>query len=399
MKKLYLIAQFKLFNLLKTKHIISRHTYWQRTGILKSMVIKTALSTFLFLAFVFFSKGSELDSVNQQIQIAPLFASTEPLKLTLTIDIKTVKNDNSEDPQYSDGSLILHDDSEESKHFEIKVKARGHARRLFDICSFPPIKLNFKKKAVKGTIFEGQDKLKLVSYCKNLDINEHYVLQEYLIYKMYNCLTPYSFNVRLAEVTYKDLNDKSKEVTRYGFLIEDDERMAERNGGTITELLMSNQDRCDRKILDIFTIFQFMIGNVDWWMAKPVVHNVKLIYMEGKPVIPVPYDFDYCGSINAKYATPPEELPMASVRERYFRGYCRIPGTYENIVALFNEKQEEIYDVYRNFELLDEKTKNVILKYYDGFYKIVNDPKQLERKIYDHCELSHTHLHKVKKKK
>ena len=142
-----------------------------------------------------------------------------------------------------------------------------------------------------------------------------------------------------------------------------------------------------------------MIGNVDWWMAKPVVHNVKLIYMEGKPVIPVPYDFDYCGSINAKYATPPEELPMASVRERYFRGYCRIPGTYENIVALFNEKQEEIYDVYRNFELLDEKTKNVILKYYDGFYKIVNDPKQLERKIYDHCELSHTHLHKVKKKK
>lgn len=375
------------------------HVSWQGSGKTNNMTIRIALGIILFHSVIFFTSGSDLDSINQQHEVVPLFESEEPLKITLLIDVKTVKNDNSEDPEYSDGKLILHKESSQDVTFDIKVKARGNARRLFNICSFPPIKLNFKKKKVKGTVFEGQDKLKLVAYCKDLDLFQEYVLQEYLIYKAYNCLTPYSFKVRLAEITYKDLNDKSREVKRYGFLIEDDERMAERNGGKITEVLMSNQDRCDRKTLDIFTIFQYMIGNADWWMAKPIVHNAKLIYKEGSLIIPVPYDFDYCGAVNAKYAIPPEELPITSVRERYFRGYCRLPGTYEKTVAIFNEKKEEIYAVYSNFELLDEKKKKFTLKYYDGFYDIVNDPKQLERKIYNNCEINHNHLHRAKKNK
>lgn len=363
------------------------------------MTIRIAIGIILFHSINFLIIGSDLDSVNQQNIVVPLFESEEPLKFTLIIDVKTVKNDNSEDPQYSDGKLILHEESSEDVNFDIKVKARGHARRLYNLCSFPPIKLNFKKKEVKGTVFEDQDKLKLVAYCKDIDQFQDYVLQEYLIYKAYNCLTPYSFKVRLAEITYKDVNDKSREVKRYGFLIEDDDRMAERNGGKISEVLMSNQDRCDRKTLDLFTIFQYMIGNADWWIAKPIVHNAELIYKEGSQIIPVPYDFDYCGAVNAKYATPPESLPIEHVRQRYFRGYCRLLGTYEKTVAIFNEKKDEIYAVYSNFELLDKKALKSTLKYFDDFYEIVNDPKQLERRIYDNCEINHQHLHKVKKDK
>lgn len=368
---------------------------------IKHSTIRIILGLLLVSSVNFISNGSSLDSINPQKHVSPLFESEVPLKFTLIIDVKTVKNDDSEDPQYTEGKLILHEESLENKNFDIKVKARGNSRRLqrYNICTFPPIKLNFKKKEVKGTVFEGQDKLKLVAYCKDLDLYQDYVLQEYLVYKAYNCLTPYSFKVRLAEITYKDINDKSREVQRYGFLIEDDERMAQRIGGKISEVLMSNQDRCDRNTLDLFTIFQFMIGNADWWMARPAVHNVKLVFKEGSPIVPVPYDFDYCGAINAKYAIPPENLPIESVRERYFRGYCRFPGTYERTIDIFNAKKEEMYAVYRNFELLDEKKKKPILKYYDGFYDIVNNPKQLERKIYDYCQLSHTHLHKVKKNK
>jgi len=120
-----------------------------------------------------------------------------------------------------------------------------------------------------------------------------------LIYKVYNCLTPYSFKVRLAEITYKDLNDKTREVTGHEFLIEDDELMAERNGGRITQALTSNHNHCERRSLDLFTIFQFIIGNMDWWIAKPIVHSAKLVFVASKPVIPMSYNFDYCGSINA----------------------------------------------------------------------------------------------------
>ena len=46
---------------------------------------------------------------------------------------------------------------------EIKVRVRGKSRLEF--CHFPPLRLNFKKGAVAGTVFEGQDKLKLVTHC------------------------------------------------------------------------------------------------------------------------------------------------------------------------------------------------------------------------------------------
>ena len=371
---------------------------WTRSGILTLTAFKITLSIVLLNSFIIFSRGSDLDSILQQNKTSPLFESEEPLKFTIIIDIKTIKNDDSDDPQYSDGQLILHDESSKDINFDIKVRARGYSRRVYDFCSFPPLKLNFKKKKVKGTVFEGQDKLKLVSYCKDMAMNQDWVLEEYLIYKAYNFLTPFSFKVRLAEITYKDVNDKSREVTRYGFLIEDDDLLAERNGGKITEILMPNHDRCERKTLDIFTIFQFMIGNIDWWIVRPKIHNVKLVHIEGQPVVPVPYDFDYCGAINAKYAVPPEILPISSVRERFFRGYCRLPGTYEKTIAIFNDKKEEIYNVYYNFELLNEKKIKAILKYYDDFYKLINDPKQVQKKIYDNCEINHNHLHKIKRK-
>ena len=371
---------------------------WTRSGILTLTAFKITLSIVLLNSFIIFSRGSDLDSILQQNKTSPLFESEEPLKFTIIIDIKTIKNDDSDDPQYSEGKLILHDESSKDINFDIKVRARGYSRRVYDFCSFPPLKLNFKKKKVKGTVFEGQDKLKLVSYCKDMAMNQDWVLEEYLIYKAYNFLTPFSFKVRLAEITYKDVNDKSREVTRYGFLIEDDDLLAERNGGKITEILMPNHDRCERKTLDIFTIFQFMIGNTDWWIVRPKIHNVKLVHIEGQPVVPVPYDFDYCGAINAKYAVPPEILPISSVRERFFRGYCRLPGTYEKTIDIFNDQKEEIYDVYRNFEQLSEKKKKAILKYYDNFYEIINDPKQVQKKIYDNCEINHNHLHKIKRK-
>ena len=220
-----------------------------------------------------------------------------------------------------------------------------------------------------------------------------------MVYKLYNILTPYSFKVRLAEITYIDINNKGKEVKRYGFLIEDDDIMAERNRGKMTEMLMSNHDCCERNTLDIFTIFQYMIGNTDWWIGKSTIHNVKLVFMDNGTVIPVPYDFDYCGLVDAKYAIPQEELQITNVKQRLSRDYCRLPGTYEGVIDKYNEHKEAIYAEINNFDALDEKYRKIAIKYIDDFYEVVDDPKQLKRKIYDMCEVNHTHLHTVKKSK
>ena len=326
----------------------------------------------------------------------PLFSSDDPLDITIILDLKTVRNDKSDDPQYSGANLILYENGD-SINFNIKVKARGHSRRMFDFCSFPPLKLNFKKNEVKETVFNNQDKLKLVTYCKDLDNNEFNVLKEYLIYKTYNYLTPYSFKVRLANITYKNISEKGKQVKRIGFFIEDEEMMAQRNGTVITERLMSNHDRCERNTLDLFTVFQFMIGNTDWWIAKPKVHNVKTIQSPNGEIRPVPYDFDYCGAVGSRYATPHDGLPIQSVKERYFRGYCRIPGTYENVAEKFNAAKKDIYEYYQNFELLPKSQTTAMLRFYDGFYKIIDNPRQIKSYLYNVCELHHKHLHKQKK--
>jgi hypothetical protein len=274
------------------------------------------------------------------------------------------------------------------------VKTRGYARRVYDYCSFPPLMLNFKKGTKKNTVFEGQDKLKLVTYCSNTDLNESYVMEEYLIYKIYNFLTDYSYRVRLARVTYKDVNNKTQPVTRMGFFIESPEKLASRLGGKLYKVQLPNHDRCDHPAIELFTLFQYMIGNTDWWVLN--FHNVTLLQVPGKLPIPVPFDFDYSGAINPPFAVPTENLPIKTVRERMFRGYCRPLGTYEKSVKIFDDKKDAIYSMYQNFKFGDKKRIQNTLRYYDEFYKTVDDTKLIVWKIYDACELQHKHIHQVK---
>ena len=337
------------------------------------------------------------DSTSTIKATTPLFLSEEPLEFAVKMDVKTIKNDNSDDPQYSEGALILTNADGSIKEFALQVKARGHARRVYNFCTFPPIKINFKKSETEGTVFDGQDKLKLVSYCRDIDDYEDWVLKEYLIYKILNLLTENSFKVRLARVTYTDISESGKSVTRYGFLIEDDDQLADRIGGKTTDVLLSNHDRCERNSLDLFTIFQFMIGNTDWWMARPTVHNVLLVALSNGNIIPIPYDFDYSGLVDASYAVTDEKLGIKGVTERLFRGYCRFPGTYEKTSEIFIQKKQEIFNLIQAFELLPEVKRKIMINYLDQFYKVIENPQSFANYINKACELDHDHLYKVKK--
>ena len=267
-------------------------------------LIRQSTVFIIFLCLTFQSIAQDSLSI-ENVTEAPLFSSDEPLNITIKSDFKSlIKGKKSEDPSYQAAELILSDPEGGEEIFEIKIKPRGITRRINSWCSFPPLMLNFKKKAVENTVFAGQDKLKLVAYCKNSDANEQYNIMEYLVYKVYQQFTPYSFKVRLVLATYIDTSEKYKPVTRYGFIIEHEKALAERNGGEIAELKLNNHDRCDRRSIDIFTCFQYMVGNTDWWVGNQ--HNVKILVVEGKMPIPVPYDFDITGVVNVNYASPDE---------------------------------------------------------------------------------------------
>jgi hypothetical protein len=329
----------------------------------------------------------------QAAEAAPLFNSVEVLQMTLTADFNTIRREDRKDVDSQERPAVLQwtnpDGSTATQ--EIQVQTRGNFRLSTRNCDFPPLRLNVKKGAVKGTLFDGQDKIKMVSVCKvSQDYWEQYVLAEYLVYRMFNVLTPVGFRARLAHVTYVDESGKDETFTRYAFVLEDDSDMAKRNGalkwdwqgGQLPPVLLKK----DHAILVDF--FQYMIGNTDWSALE--MHNMELIRNpDGSPTT-VPFDFDFAGIIDSRYAVPDQSLPIRSVRQRLFRGFCpnqinRQPEEYQAAIDFLQEKKEEIYDLWRSQEGLDPGRVKDTLEYLDDFYETLDRPDRVQRDILDKC--------------
>jgi len=160
-----------------------------------------------------------------------LFASDAPIAFALTGPFLTLSRTAPSSTNPYPAKLTLTDGAGGPQTFEVVMRARGHSRRSLGYCRFPPILLKFDKKAARGTLFDDQKRLKLTTYCRSDPDYEQRIVVEYLAYRLYNLLTPMSFRVRAAEVTYRT-SETDKGVTRFGFLIEDIEDVAERNGRT-----------------------------------------------------------------------------------------------------------------------------------------------------------------------
>ncbi len=317
-------------------------------------------------------------------QDIPLFESDEPLNITLIADVVALINDKSDEPEYSSATLIHHLGKYEYDALEIKVKARGKTRRLTDLCDFPPLKLNFKKNGVENTIFENQDKLKFASRCNQKEDFDHYILEEYLLYKTYNIISEESYKVRLVNITIRDQQLRVPEIEMTGFLIEDDKPLAKRIGAKSYDKKVYSQDSLVDKSMDQMAMFQYMIGNTDWHIN--IGHNTDIFkYKADNVLIPVPYDFDFAGVINASYATPSKEIPIKQVKKRYYKGSCRNLEGYSSTISQFIKKQEEIYSLYNSFEYLPATVIYKSLRYYDKFYKIINDSDMVAESLNSAC--------------
>src|SRR2546428_766083 len=152
-----------------------------------------------------------------------LFDAPEALPLTLTADFNALSKDRGETKQEHAGVLAFVGPAGDSVALDVRLRTRGHFRLQRRNCDFPPLKLSFDKQQVKHTVFAGQGSLKLVVHCQDRDSYEQNLLQEYLLYRVFNLITEKSFRARLARVTYLDRSGKAKPVTRYAFFIEDDD--------------------------------------------------------------------------------------------------------------------------------------------------------------------------------
>src|SRR5258705_3609600 len=119
-------------------------------------------------------------------EVPLFFQSGAPLAMTLTSNIKQIRKDKGEESPWRWASLT-YDSAGKPAQMPIKARTRGIWR--LRNCTFPPIRLNFSDKATKGTLFHDLENPKLVSYCKDTDPYEQYILQEYQLYRIYQLLT------------------------------------------------------------------------------------------------------------------------------------------------------------------------------------------------------------------
>ena len=323
----------------------------------------------------------------------PLFESREVLELTLATDLRTVVRDlgrhvgdnEFEGEEEHPARLSYVSPSGETVDLDIQVKTRGHFRRQKTTCNFPPLRLNIKTGQAKGTLFENQDKIKLVTHCQDgRDDYEQNVLLEYLLYRAYEALDTLSYRVRLTRITYVDTTGRRDTLTKYGFLIENDRMLAQRFGqDSLFEMAGLNELDLEPSTMTKVAVFQFMTLNSDWEVSGP--HNIKMCGPILGLVYPIPYDMDYSGIINARYAKPDMTLGIRSVRDRLYRGYCRPESDYDPVFTQFNSQRATIYDLFRNQEGLDPKRLERALEDLDDFYEIINDQRKFEREIMNRC--------------
>ncbi|RMH15103.1 MAG: hypothetical protein D6701_10375, partial [Gemmatimonadetes bacterium] len=315
---------------------------------------------------------------------ADLFAARGTLRLTLRTDVRTLRRDRrGDEPEYLPAALLVHgEDDTVIEAIPLRVRTRGNFRRTSPACWFPPVRLNFRKKDVPGTAFHGQDKLKLVTHCRERDEFEQNVLEEFLAYRWYNEITDASFRVRLVRITYADTTGRDDDVTRYGFLIEDEDRMAERLGGEARDLENVHPAVLDGQAAATLDVFQYLIGNTDW--SAYTGHNVKFVRLEGRHV-PVGYDFDFSGLVEADYARPDPSLRIGSVRQRLFRGFCRPAVDYEAVFRRFLDRRERLYALAREQEGFEERSVRRAVEYLDDFFEVLDDPGKTRKRILEAC--------------
>lgn len=316
-------------------------------------------------------------------QVPTMFTSEAPIPLTFKVNIKQIRRDKGENAPWRWASLTYQDSA--GKTVEVPLRARTRGIWRLKHCEFPPIRFNFASKDTKGTIFEGLDKPKLVNYCKDTDQYEQYMLQEAQLYRIYQLLTPISHRVRVFKMAYVDSASGKRDAERIAMVIEDPDQLANRLMAKLVKVKGAGPSDVEMKEFALAYMFLYFIGNLDFSFNG--LHNTELLGTGDGRILPVAYDFDYSGAVNASYAVPPPNYNVPNVRTRKFLAYCELAPEFPSAVARLVEMKDAIYALYRDDvgKLLNPNVVRSTLEYFDDFYDQVKTPGDAQRNVFRNC--------------
>jgi hypothetical protein len=319
----------------------------------------------------------------------PLFQDSAVIEILLVAPFSEIMKQRSTDAEF-DGQLRHSDEAGVNREFDIKISTRGRYRLRETVCPFAPLRLNFRKSQTDDTLFEKQDKLKLVTHCDDRwKRREQLVLKEYLAYRILNQLTDISFRVRLLRITYQDTDGRKTPYTTYGFLVEHKDRLARRLGLDTIEVSRVLVTDLEPQHMNLVSVFQYLIGNTDFSQIVgsrgTCCHNHELIGEDDNPVYSVPYDFDQSGIVDAPYASANPRFGLRSVRQRLYRGRCVNNGFLDENLELFRQQHDAILALLDEQVDLLESNRKALSRYIKQFYSFTDSSRNVERRLIRRC--------------
>ena len=200
-----------------------------------------------------------------------------------------------------------------------------------------------------------------------------------------NVVTDTSFRARLAHVTYIDTT-RADTIVRYAVLVESDREIGQRLGAAVVNQHNVHDMVTDPFYMTLVALYQYLVGNTDWSVWGQ--HNIAVFSdTASHKLFAIPYDYDFSGAVDAPYASPPEQLPIKTVRERLYRGYCQPDSILGRALARFRGAKDSIYATVRGVTQLDERDRHAMLSYFDDFFRTVENRTLIDREFVRRCRV------------
>jgi len=347
--------------------------------VVKNQTILLILALCILSPHFLQSQSSEL--TEEKKKTTKLFREQEVLPIKLRFSNKEMKKETN-DSTYLFSKLLFMDNGQWDS-MDVRIRARGNYRRAH--CYFPPLKVKIKKAIAKETLFKGNKELKLVMPCVQSTKSLDNIVKEYMAYKIYEVISPFHFKTRMLSIEYTELKGKKDKVhTVKGFFIEDIDKVANREGAKKMKRIVHPMEQDDMASAQN-DFFQFMIGNTDFSTAYQ--HNQKLVFTSDFRTIPLPYDFDMSGLVDASYAVVSqvqgEVLSIESVTDRLYRGFKRDDAVYEEVRKQYLDKKSEVFEVVDGIKPMFDSEKEFMIarNFIDDFYSILENKTQFDMQI------------------
>jgi hypothetical protein len=334
----------------------------------------------LCLSPTLLSSQTPVDTI-QLKETTKLFREQESLPIRLRFSNREMKKETN-DSTYIFTQLQFKDQGEWDS-LDIRIRARGNYRRAH--CYFPPLKVKIKKSDAQGTIFKGNKELKLVMPCVQSTATLDNILKEYMAYKIYEVISPFHFKTRMVDIELTESRGKKDKVHQVkGFLIEDIDEVAKRENARKLKRVVHPLEQ-DDLVSAQNDFFQFMIGNTDYSTAYQ--HNQKLLFTEDYKTVPLPYDFDMSGLVDASYAVVSqvggEVLSIESVTDRLYRGFVRDEAVFQTVRQHYLDLKPRVFEVIDSLkgQFDSEREFSIARNFIDDFYKIIENDSQFANQI------------------